>query len=366
MGHRFTPGEYIGENDRYRILRTLGEGGMGRVYLAHDERLKREVAIKVLLSSKDFEGTKRKRFQREVQIAGNLSHPNLVPVFDFLFTEEFDMFVQEYVRGEDLDCLLETSNLNEHEGRQLLADLAAPLEYLHERGMVHRDIKPANILKDEQGPFRLMDFGLAYDPELTRMTVEGTLLGTLLYLPPEIALGEAATPASDIYQVGLVLHQAMTGISLHEIPEDDGDINAMLFAGLKRRETEPSLPEDIIEIIDGCCHRDPEKRIRDGRELVEKIESSAANAREQGKKRSFQSTVSITPFKKKNKHFLCALCVLSFLFLIFFAYLSFRSNNNADSDNLFALASSRLLLPPKIDTHLSKRLIAKAYLVFRR
>ena len=181
MSRNFSPGEQIGDDGRYRIIRTLGEGGMGRVYLAEDTRLNRPVAIKVLLGLRQLESKKRKRFHREALVAAKLNHPNLVPVYDSHFSEQLDMFVQEYVSGIDLEKIIELGPLNEKDGRELLNDLTAPLKYLHEQNLVHRDIKPANILKEEEGPYRLMDFGLVYAPNLTRMTAEGTLLGTLLF-----------------------------------------------------------------------------------------------------------------------------------------------------------------------------------------
>ena len=269
-----SPDQRVGDDGRYRVVDLIGQGGMGQVYRAYDERLDRYVAIKVLYALKELAQEKRSRFRREAKLSAKLRHPNLVPVYDSIFTEERDLFVQEFVEGEDLDHFIEAGKrLNADEGRRLLREMAGALSCLHEKGIVHRDIKPGNILIDIKGPFRLMDFGLAHDPESTRLTTEGSIIGTMLYMPPEITLGSSSSEASDVYQLGLAVHLALTGQSLHKTPQTPQEFNEILTAGFKRRAISKEIPKDLRKVIALCCKQDPRARPANGSEVLELIDS---------------------------------------------------------------------------------------------
>jgi hypothetical protein len=187
---------------RYTLQRRLGTGGMAAVWLARDERLDRPVAIKVLSDTLAGDEGYVRRFSREARVAAGLSHPNLVRVFDF-GDDPRPYLVMEYVEG---------GTLAEHlrEGGELDCDalvrrLLEALDHVHEARIVHRDIKPANVLMGRDGRARLTDFGIAQPEDATQLTQTGGVMGTMRYLAPEVLAGEPATPASDLYALGMLI-----------------------------------------------------------------------------------------------------------------------------------------------------------------
>jgi eukaryotic-like serine/threonine-protein kinase len=198
---------------RYRVSRLLGEGGQKRVYLAHDTRLDRDVAVSLLKTSLDAEGAAR--FAREAQTMGRLGeHPNIVTIYDIGDMEGRPYVVSQYVEGGSLAELLASTGRRPLSLPQLL-DLATQvcnaLAHIHERGIVHRDLKPGNIWLGNQGKAKIGDFGLAIGIDFATITMKGTLVGTVAYLPPEVALGLEARPQSDLYSLGVILYEMATG-----------------------------------------------------------------------------------------------------------------------------------------------------------
>ncbi|POX56743.1 serine/threonine protein kinase [Streptomyces sp. Ru71] len=195
---------------RYRLLEPIGRGAMGEVWRGHDEMLGRPVAVKLLLEQASSDATAAARFRLEAQTAGALSHPHVVGVLDFGQHEERLFLVMELVEGSSLARL----------GRQpadrvarIAAQAAAGLAAAHQQGIVHRDIKPANLLLDADGTLKIGDFGIArfLDDPGAALTATGQIVGTGLYLAPERALGRPAGPPSDVYALGCVLYQLLTG-----------------------------------------------------------------------------------------------------------------------------------------------------------
>jgi len=193
---------------RYRVERELGHGGMATVYLARDEELHRPVALKVLAEHLAGDETFRARFVREARLAGRLSHPNVVQVYDAGETDGQPFIVMEYVAGK---TLAECGRLAPDRVAELGAQACAGLQHAHDAGLVHRDVKPGNLLLRDDGVLKIVDFGIARAAEATRHTQVGTLLGTAAYLAPEQIAGEDATRASDVYSVGAVLYELLTG-----------------------------------------------------------------------------------------------------------------------------------------------------------
>ena len=198
---RVAPGETLA-GGRYRLERVLGTGGMASVWLARDRQLDRPVAIKVIADTLALDEAYVTRFGREARIAAGLSHPNLVKVFDFAADGERPYLVMEYVSGTTLA----------HRGEAGYADagglaraLLGALAHIHEASVVHRDVKPANVLLGDDGRPRLTDFGIAHTADATHLTNTGQVIGTARYMAPEVARGEPATPASDLYALGVVL-----------------------------------------------------------------------------------------------------------------------------------------------------------------
>src|SRR3954454_373177 len=194
---------------RYRVEGLLGRGGMAAVYLAHDERLDRAVAIK-RLHAESPDDTAR-RFAREAKLGASLNHPNLVWVFDTVADEEGVLIVMEYVKGTTLARELEAGPLRPQRAVEVISGVATALDHAHEHAVVHRDVKPANVLLGANGAVKLADLGIATAAEHTRITRSGVVLGTASYMAPEQLEGRRPTPASDIYSLATVSFEALTG-----------------------------------------------------------------------------------------------------------------------------------------------------------
>ena len=202
-----SPSRFAG---RYRIVRRLGAGGTAAVYLAEDERLGRQVAVKRLHGAEVTEET-AERLRREARIMASLRHPNLVKVFDMLIEGEDVLLVMEYVPGETLGDVVRAGPLAPRRAIALLEPVAAALDHAHEHGVVHRDVKPSNILVGASGVVKLADLGLATAAEITRITPPGSILGTPAYMAPEQAQPVPPAPPIDVYALAVVAFQALSG-----------------------------------------------------------------------------------------------------------------------------------------------------------
>ena len=201
---------------RYQILDRLGEGGMGIVYRALDERLEREVAIKVLRPDALGAQTARQRFRHEARALSRLNHPGIATLFDFDSQNGTDFLVLEFVPGQTLASVLEHGALPEARARTIALGIAEALEAAHELGVVHRDLKPGNVMITPRGRVKVLDFGLARltggaDPPSWSATTSGDLVGTLPYMAPEQVTNGAVDPRTDLYALGVVLYEMISG-----------------------------------------------------------------------------------------------------------------------------------------------------------
>jgi serine/threonine protein kinase len=202
---------------RYLILEKIGAGGMGVVYRAHDERLDRDVALKVLPPGIFSDEAARKRFRKEALALSKLNHPSIATIHDFDSQAGIDFLVMEYITGTTLSHKLSSESLPEKDIAALGVQIASALEEAHERGIVHRDLKPSNILVTPKNQIKILDFGLAVllkpndaaDVTLSDSDVTG-ISGTLQYMAPEQLLGKPADTRSDIYAVGTILFEMST------------------------------------------------------------------------------------------------------------------------------------------------------------
>jgi serine/threonine protein kinase len=240
--------------DRYRVISQLGRGGTARVLRAWDERLDREVAVKIFQPHADPVG--RLRFEDEARLLARFDHPGLVKVFDSGCANGEPYLVLELINGPQLGRRIDLGPLPADEVRRIGIGLAEALAYVHSRGVVHRDIKPGNVLLSSDGKPHLADFGLAKLLARSGLTASDRLVGTAAYLSPEQVLGTDVGPAADIYGLGLLLLECLTGDI--EYPGLDAET---ILARLSRRPRIPeSVPPPMAEAIEAMTRNDPEAR----------------------------------------------------------------------------------------------------------
>lgn len=260
---------------RYRIERELGRGGMATVYLAHDEELGRPVAVKLLSQHLADDGEFRARFVREARLAGRLSHPNVARVYDAGETDGRPFIVMEYVPGSSL---AEAGRLPADRVVDVGVQACAGLQHAHDAGLVHRDVKPANLLVRDDDVLKIVDFGIARAAESTRHTQVGTLLGTATYLAPEQIAGADATAASDVYSLGAVLYELLTGRPPYAF-SSLAELAAQQAEGLITpvRDVEPTVPRDLEAAVMHALARDRSFRPASAAELAQELAASATD-----------------------------------------------------------------------------------------
>ncbi|AKF79408.1 serine/threonine protein kinase [Myxococcus fulvus 124B02] len=258
---------------RYRLERELGRGGMATVFLAVDLRLSRPVALKRMHPGKD--PGRVERFRREAELVASLRHPNILEVHDFGEDAEGPFLVCEWVRGEDLRSLAAKLGPVPPEAALVLGwELARALSAAHASGVVHRDVKPDNVLVAEGGPLKLADFGLAALEDQERLTSTGAVTGSLAYMAPERIDTGAFSPASDVYAVGVILFELVSGGTPHA-----GKGAAHLAASVMTRdapslsEVVPGTPESLSALVSRCLAREARNRPTDGGVLAAELEA---------------------------------------------------------------------------------------------
>jgi len=250
-------GDTIGH---YRVLEKLGEGGMGVVYKAEDTRLRRLVALKFLSARTAPEAQAEARFLREAQAGGGLDHPNVCRVHGLEEHEGRAFIVMAFVEGESLARRIR-SGLKLGEALDIAIQVGEALKAAHERGILHRDVKPANILVGAEGTAKLTDFGIAFVRDRSRLTLPGTVMGTLTYMAPEQLRAEDADPRTDIWALGVVLYEMCAG----RLPFDRADAVKLTKAILEEDPLKPSaihpmLTQEFDEIVEKALAKAREDR----------------------------------------------------------------------------------------------------------
>jgi len=248
---------------RYQIIARIAAGGMGEVFHAHDSVLAREVAIKVLHPGLASERAFIDRFRREARAAANLSHPNIVQVHDWGERDGTSFMVMEYIRGPNLrELLTARGRLMPAQVAEVELQILAALDHAHRRGIVHRDVKPENALLTPEGVVKVADFGLAHALAEARITqAPGTVTGTVQYLAPEQIRGEPADPRTDLYALGVVTYELLTG----RPPFNAETAMAVAYKHLSEQVAAPSdwapdVPEKLDRIVLAATAKDPDDR----------------------------------------------------------------------------------------------------------
>jgi hypothetical protein len=262
------------KNGRYSLLKKLGEGGKGIVFKARDTTLNRVVAVKVLKGAA-LTGEAYSRFMSEAQATAKLNHPNIVSIHDIGREGEQQFFVIEFIDGTSLRALMEAFPQGQCDVQTVLrigTDVSTALRYAHAQRVLHRDIKPENIMITKEGITKLMDFGLAKMLGQPSYTQEGVIVGTVAYVAPEIALGKGADARSDLYSLGALLYQMVTGMQ----PFPGEDPVKVIFGHIHDRPVSPTklnpkVPQPLADCIMRLLEKDPSSRYQSASDLLEAL-----------------------------------------------------------------------------------------------
>lgn len=260
-------------NGRYKILELIGGGGMSNVYLAHDMILDRDIAIKILRYDFSNEEELRRRFQREALSTTSLAHPHIVNIFDVGEEGSLHYLVMEYVPGKTLkEYIIDNSPVAPEQAVKIMKQLASALAHAHQNQIVHRDIKPQNILMDAEGNVKISDFGIAMALSATSYTQTNSVLGTVHYLSPEQARGGTANKKSDIYSLGIVMFELLTG----KLPFSGESAVSIALKHLQTetpslREVVPNLPQSLENVVLKATAKNPQHRYQSANEMEEDL-----------------------------------------------------------------------------------------------
>ncbi len=268
-------------NDRYQIIKSIGEGGMANVYLAYDTILDRNVAVKVLRGDLAQDEKFVRRFQREALSASSLNHPNIVEVYDVGEDNGSYYIVMEYIEGKHLKELIKKrGKLTVSEVIDIMSQICDGLAVAHDSYIVHRDIKPQNIMILDSGLVKITDFGIAMALNSTQLTQTNSVMGSVHYLPPEQASGRGSTMQSDIYSMGILMYELLTG----KLPFRGENAVEIALKQLKEpipnlKEILPELPNSIVNIVKRATAKNPKNRYADAREMLEDIKTAMDDTR---------------------------------------------------------------------------------------
>ena len=268
-------------NDRYQIIKTIGEGGMANVYLAYDTILDRNVAVKVLRGDLATDEKFVRRFQREALSASSLSHPNIVEVYDVGEDNGSYYIVMEYIDGKHLKQLLKKrGSLTLTEVVDIMLQVTDGMSAAHDSYIIHRDIKPQNIMILENGLIKITDFGIAMALNSTQLTQTNSVMGSVHYLPPEQASGKGSTLKSDIYSMGILMYELLVG----QLPYRGDNAVEIALKHLKEplpsiRDELPDIPQSVENVILKSAAKNPKNRYNDAREMYEDLKTCLDESR---------------------------------------------------------------------------------------
>src|SRR5437762_1764119 len=288
----FAPGTLLGS--RYQVLKILGQGGMGAVYQARDQELDRIIALKLIRPELASNPGILQRFKQELILSRHVTHKNVVRIFDLGEAEGTKFITMEFVEGEDLRSVLRHhGKFSARKAVAVVQQICRALEAAHAEGVIHRDLKPQNIMRDPHGRIVVMDFGLARSLEAPGMTQTGALVGTLEYMSPEQALGAELDQRSDLFAVGLIFYELLTGKAPYKA---DTAIASLMKRTHERAipasEVDNSVPVSLSTIVSRCLERDPKDRYQNANAVLQDLDAWIADP---ARAASSSSVVSSTP-----------------------------------------------------------------------
>src|ERR1700722_14833307 len=291
LGASLDPGTVLGT--RYEIMQMLGQGGMGAVYKAKDLELDRIVALKVIRPELAIHPDTPARFKQELILARQITHRNVIRIFDLSEASGIKFITMEFIEGQDLKSLVtEKGRISFEEAAGFIEQVCLALEAAHAEGVVHRDLKPQNIMVDKQGRASVMDFGIARSVEAGGMTMTGMVVGTPEYMSPEQVMGERVDVRSDLFTMGVIFYELLVGA----MPYQSDSLQGAMFKRTREipkppKEVDPAVPQILSDITAKCLQIDPARRYQSSREIITDLESWHGGA-----KRSPVTGLSRKPF----------------------------------------------------------------------
>jgi len=289
--------------ERYRIIEELGRGGMGVVYKAEDRKLKRTVALKFLPAGVTHIPEFKDRFAREAQAAAALDHPNICTVYEFDETDDKTYISMAYLGGQSLKKKIAAGPLDLDEAVGVALQIAEGMQAAHKKGVIHRDIKSSNIMLTEDGQAKILDFGLARIANTTLMTKAGTTMGTIAYMSPEQARGEGVDHRTDIWSLGVVLYEMLSG----RLPFKGEHEQAVVYSILNEEPASithlcPDVPSSVGQVINRALEKKTEERYQNAGELIDDLQAILKGTEPEG----VRARLKEKGIRKKKRVFLYA------------------------------------------------------------
>src|SRR5262245_295927 len=337
------PGQQIGA---YKILALLGRGGMGVVYRARDERLRRDVAIKVLPASFAHDAERLRRFEQEAHATSALNHPNILTIYDIGAHEGAPFIVAELLEGEELRAQLEQGALPARRALEYAQQITQGLAAAHEKGIVHRDLKPENLFVTMDGRVKILDFGLAKlkpsqvgavdtaAPTQRKITDPGTVMGTVGYMSPEQVRGQEADHRADIFSFGMILYEMLSGKRAF----NGASVADVMSAILKEEppelgETNAKISPALEKIMRRCLEKKPERRFQTASDLTFALEALTTHSNSRQETPAVE-TVSATPHLGAREKWWMGATAVAILLAVGFAWAYFKRQPAADAPNM--------------------------------
>jgi len=297
----------------YKILEKIGEGGMGVVYKAEDTKLKRTIALKFLARELTRDKEARDRFMKEAQAAAALDHPHICTVHEIDEAEGKTFIAMAYIDGQSLKEKIEAGPLEMDDAVDIALQVAEGLKEAHDKGITHRDIKPANIMLTEKGQAKIMDFGLAKLEWGVDLTKTATILGTVAYMSPEQARGEKVDLRTDIWSLGCVLYEMLSGQRPFKSDPDHAAIYAILNeAPQLLTNLRKELPQELVQTVNNCLEKDPDERYQKASEILADLSSlrkKLKSEREEIQPKAQKPSIAVLPFvdmsPQKDQEYFC-------------------------------------------------------------